>query len=69
MAAVLLELVSAPPLEMPVPFKVKALVLVIVVPFKSNTAPLVTETAPVEAPSAAVLSIFTVPAAIVVPPL
>ena len=69
MAAVLLELVSAPPLEMPVPFKVKALVLVIVVPFKSNTAPLVTETAPDEAPNAATLPIFKVPAEIMVPPL
>ena len=69
MPAVLLEFVSAPPLEIPVPFKVKALVLVIVMPFKSNTAPLVMETAPVEAPRAAALPIFKVPAEIMVPPL
>ncbi len=65
----LLELVKAPPSLIPVPLKVKALVLVIVVPFRSSAAPLVTETAPPEPPSAVAWPIFKVPAEMVVPPV
>jgi len=55
-----IAVVSAPPLLIPVPFKVSALVvLVMVVPFKSSTAPLVTLTLLV--PSAVALPTFNVP--------
>ena len=64
-----LLLVSAPPLEMPVPFKVSALAPVIVAPFRSNTAPLVTLAAPALPPSAVALPTFKVPTEIVVPPV
>ena len=64
-----LLLVSAPPLEMPVPLSVRALVLVIVVPFKSNTAPLVTLTAPLLPPSAVALATLSVPTLTIVPPV
>ena len=40
-----------------------------VMPFRSNTAPLVTETAPELAPKAVALPTLSVPALIVVPPL
>ena len=61
-------LVSAPPLEIPVPFKVKVLALLKEVPFKSNAAKVATDTAPLALPSAAPLPTFKVPAEIVVPP-
>ena len=66
-AAVELEFVKAPLLETPVPFSVKALAVVMVVPFKSNAAPNVTATAPV--PRAVELFTFNVPALIDVPPV
>ena len=67
-AAVLLEFVIAPPSEIPEPFKVKGLTIVMVVPFKSNAAPVLTVTAPNLLPNAAPLATFKVPTAIVVPP-
>ena len=66
-APVVLLLVSAAPLN-PRPFKVRALVLVIVVPFKSRVAPDVTLTAPALAPRAVALPSCSVPALTVVPP-
>ena len=60
-------LVSAPPLEIPVPFKVRALVAVMVVPLRSSAAPLVREMAP--DPRAVAWPTFTVPAEMVVPPV
>ena len=60
MPVVALLLVKAPPLLMPMPFSVKALLPVMVVPFKSSAAPEATVTAPV--PSAVGLPIFNVPA-------
>ena len=53
---------------MPVPFTVSGLVLVIVIPLRSKTAPEVIDAAPLLAPSAAALLIFKVPVEIVVPP-
>ena len=58
----------APLLAIPVPFKVKALVLVMVMPLRSSTAPLVSETTPEDAPRAVALPTLRVPAEIVVPP-
>ena len=58
----------APPPLMPVPFKVRGPVLVMVVPFKSNAAPLLTDTTPPE-PNAVALPTFKVPALMVVPPV
>ena len=69
MAPVALLLIKAPQLEMPVPFSVKALVLVMVMPLRSSTAPLVTEVDPEEAPKAVALPTLRVPALIVVPPV
>ena len=66
-AAVAIEFVNAPLLETPVPFSVKALAVVMVVPFKSNAAPNVTATEPV--PKAVELLTFNVPALINVPPV
>ena len=54
---------------MPVPFNVRALVLVIALPLRSSTAPLVTETVEAEPPNAAALPTFRVPAEIVEPPV
>ena len=68
MARVAELLVNAPPLEIPVPFSVKALVLVMVVPLRSSTAPLVTEVDPEEAPKAVALPTLSVPELTVVPP-
>ncbi len=49
----LLELVKAPPLLMPVPLRVRVLVLARPKPFRSNAARLATDTAPpLELPSA-----------------
>ena len=62
-------LMSDPPELIPVPDNERALVFVIVLPFRSSTAPLLKVTAPVEAPKAVALPILTVPAVIVVPPL
>ena len=62
-------LINAPPVLIPVPFKVSVFVLAIAVPFRSNTAPLVTETVAAEAPKADVLPTFSVPLLIVVPPV
>ena len=62
-------LVSAPPLLIPEPFSVNEFALVMVMPFRSNTAPLVTETVPELAPKAVALPTLSVPALIVVPPL
>ena len=62
-------MVKAPPKLTPVPLRVRALVLVIVVPPKSRTAPLVILTALVFPPNAVALPIFRVPAEIVVPPV
>ena len=65
-AAVLAALlISAPPLLMPVPERVRA--LLIDCPYRSSAAPLVTEAAPV--PSAEVLPSFSVPATILVTPV
>jgi hypothetical protein len=64
---VLLEFVKAPAPATPAPFKIKAFVEVIVMPFRSNDAPLATVTMPL--PSAVGLPIFIVPALIVVPPV
>ena len=64
----LLLLIIAPLVLIPVPFTVRALVLVIVIPLRSKTAPEVIDAAPLLAPSAAALLIFKVPAEIVVPP-
>ena len=62
-------LIKAPPALMPVPLSVNALVLAIAVPLRSNTAPLVTETAEAEVPKAVKLPTLNVPAPIVMPPL
>ena len=67
-AAVLLELIKAPAPEIPVPLKDRALVFVTVVPLRSNAAPLLTVTAPLESPSALTLPSCNVPALTVVPP-
>ncbi len=66
--AVALLLVRAPPLLMPVPFKVSAFVFVIVVPFRSKTPPLVTLAALVFPPKAFALPIFN-RVLMVVPPV
>ena len=68
-AAVALLLLSAPPLLMPVPFKVKALVLVSVRPFRSSTAPAATDTAPAEVPKAVAEPRRRVPALMLVLPV
>ena len=62
-------LIKAPPELIPVPLRVRALVLTIAKPFRSSTAPLVTETAEDEAPSAERLANLKVPAPMVVPPV
>ena len=67
-APVLLLLIIAPPLLIPVPFTVRTLVLVIVIPLRSKTAPEVIDAAPLLAPRAVALLTFKVPAEIVVPP-
>lgn len=64
---VLLEFVKAPALARPVPFKINAFVAVMVMPLRSNAAPLATVTVPL--PSAVGLPTFIVPALIVVPPV
>ena len=63
----LLEFVNAPPLLIPVPFKVSTPVLVMVWPLRSKAARLVTDTVPL--PNAVALPVFKVPAEMVVPPL
>ena len=68
-ATLLLEFVSAPAPKIPVPLRVNALAFVMVMPFKSRAAPLTTLTALLDAPKAAELSSFKVPALIVVPPV
>ena len=60
---------SAPPELIPVPLSVSTLVPVIVVPFKSSTAPLVSDTVLALPPSAVAFPTFNVPALIVVPPV
>ena len=65
----LLLLIKAPPLEMPVPLMVKALVFVIVIPLRSSTAPEVIETPLELAPRAVALFTFKVPTEIVVTPV
>ena len=65
--AVLLEFVKAPALARPVPFKIKAFVAVMVMPLRSNAAPLATVTVPL--PKAVGLPTLIVPALIVVPPV
>ena len=67
-AAVALEFVNAPAEEMPVPLSVNALVFVNVWPFRSRTAPELTVTELVDAPSAVAEPVLTVPRLIVVPP-
>ena len=67
-AAVLLELIKAPAPAIPVPLKDRVLVFVTVVPLRSNTAPLLTVTAPLASPSALALPSFKIPALTVVPP-
>ena len=66
----MLEFVNAPPLAIPVPFKVKGFVIAVAVPYplRSSAAALMTVTAPLEAPKAAAFATFNVPALIVVPP-
>jgi hypothetical protein len=64
---VALLLIKAPPLLMPVPLSVKALVFATVWPLRSSTAPLLTPTAPLPLPNAVALAILNVPAEIVVP--
>ena len=58
-----------PPDPPPAPLSVRAFVLVIVVPLRSNTPPLDTVTAEVLAPKALALPTFNVPEEIVVPPV
>ena len=65
----MLLLINAPPLLKPVPLRVNGLVLAIVWPLRSSTAPLVTLTAPAALPSAEGSANCNVPARIVVPPL
>ena len=60
---------SAPPLVIPEPLRVRALVFVMVIPLRSRTAPEVIDTAPVVAPRAVALPTFKIPAEMVVPPL
>lgn len=62
-------LIRAPPESMPVPLSVRAFVLAIAMPFRSSTAPLVTETAEAEVPNADTWPTFKMPALIVVPPV
>ena len=52
---------SAPPLLIPVPLRVKALVLVIVIPLRSRTAPERTIADALLAPNAVAEFIFNVP--------
>ena len=54
---------------MPMPFKVKALVLVNVCPLRSSTAPSATVIAPDDAPNAVALPAFNIPTLILVPPV
>ena len=63
----MLSFTKAPFELMPAPFKVSWPVLVMVCPFKLNTAPVLTETAP--DPRAVALPATTVPALILTPPL
>ena len=51
------------------PFKVRALVFVNVVPLRSSTAPAATVIAPAEAPKAVTLPAFNAPSSISVPPV
>ena len=62
-------LVSAPPFEMPVPFKVKALALANVLPLRSRAVPLLTVIALVAPPKAVVPPACSVPPVMIVPPV
>ena len=65
-----LELVNAPPLLMPEPFRVRVLVLDRPKPLRSSAAKLATDIAPPkELPSALLWPTFKVPAEMVVPPV
>ena len=64
-ARFVLLLTSAPALPMPVPFKVRLLVMLL--PMRSSAAPLLTDAPPV--PSAAALFSCSMPTLTVVPPL
>ena len=63
-AAVALLLINAPALLMPVPLKLRLLVMLW--PLRSSTAPLLTDAAPV--PSAVLLPACSVPALTMLPP-
>ncbi len=65
-----LELVNAPPLRTPVPFKVRVLALMMELPLRSNAPPISTKMVPpLELPNAAALPAFNVPAEMVVVPV
>ena len=64
----MLLLTKAPPLLIPVPLRVSALVFVRVWPYRSNTAPALTVMALLEAPKAVALPAWSVPPPTVVPP-
>ena len=61
-------LITAPPLEIPVPRMVKASALAYVMPFKSKTAPLAKLTPPATVPKAVVLPNFRIPPLMVIAP-
>jgi hypothetical protein len=64
-----LELVNAPPPDIPVLFKVRGLALASVLPLRSSAAPLFTVMAPEAPPNAVVLPACRVPPVMVVPPV
>ena len=66
---VALEFVSAPLPPIPIPVRVRGLVLARVWPFKSMLAPLLMEIVLLEAPNAVVLPAFSVPAETVIAPV
>jgi len=61
-------LISAPPLETPVPFNVSGMAVLNVIPFRSRVPPAVTEVLLVD-PNAVILLRFRIPALMVVVPV